>query len=78
MSVAAVTDSFLSPVARRADLVLPVKTEPVSFVDTHGAPQALITTLLVEYGLRARERTEAVLGRFERIATRQSIFHVGD
>ena len=78
MTVAAITDSCLSPAARRADLVLPVEAEPVSFVDAHGAPQALIAALLVEYGLRARDRTAAGLRRFERVAARRSIFHSGD
>lgn len=75
ITVAAITDSVLSPVAKRAELVLPVRTEPVSFVDSHCAAQTLLAAILVEYGLRARERTEALLSRFERIASRQRIFH---
>jgi DNA-binding MurR/RpiR family transcriptional regulator len=75
ITVAAITDTVLSPVAKRADLVLPVQAEPISFVDSHCAPQALVAALLVEYGLRARERTEALLGRFERVAARHGIFH---
>lgn len=78
VTVAAITDSLLSPAARHADLVLPVETEPVSFVDAQCAPQAIIATLLVEYGLRARERTEAGLGRFERLAVRHAIFYADD
>jgi hypothetical protein len=68
-------DSLLSPAARHADLVLPVEAEPVSFVDAQCASQAIIATLLVEYGLRARERTEAGLGSFERLAVRHAFFH---
>jgi DNA-binding MurR/RpiR family transcriptional regulator len=75
IAVVAITDSVLSPAAKRADLVVPVRTEPVSFVDSHCAVQALLAAILVEYGLRARERTETLLGRFERIAARQRIFH---
>jgi hypothetical protein len=41
-------------------------------------PQAIIATLLVEYGLRARERTEAGLGSFERLAVRHAFFHTDD
>ncbi len=78
ITVAAITDSCLSPAARRADLVLPVAAEPVSFVDAHGAPLALIAAILVEYGLRARDRTAAGLRRFERVAARRSIFYSGD
>jgi DNA-binding MurR/RpiR family transcriptional regulator len=76
--VAAITDSPLSPAARPANLVLPVESEPVSFVDAHCAPQALIATVLVEYGVRARERTAAGLGRFERLALRHAMFHTDD
>lgn len=78
VAVAAITDSLLSPAARHADLVLPVEAEPVSFVDAQCAPQAIIATLLVEYGLRARERTEAGLGSFERLAVRHAFFHTDD
>jgi len=76
--VAAITDSYLSPAARRADLVLPVEVEPVSFVDAHAAPQALVAALLVEYARCARERTAAGLRRFERVASRRAVFHSGD
>jgi DNA-binding MurR/RpiR family transcriptional regulator len=69
---------LLSPAARHADLVLPVEAEPVSFVDAQCAPQAIIATLLIEYGLRARDRTEAGLGSFERLAVRHAIFHTDD
>ncbi len=77
VAVAAITDSLLSPVARHADLV-PVEAEPVSFVDAQCAPQVIMATLLVEYGLRARERTEAGLGSFERLAVRHAFFHTDD
>jgi DNA-binding MurR/RpiR family transcriptional regulator len=74
IAIAVITDSAVSPAAKRADLVLPVAAAPVSFVDSHGAPQALISALLVEYGLRARHRTETMLRRFEKIAERRRIF----
>ncbi|HZP41749.1 MAG TPA: MurR/RpiR family transcriptional regulator [Candidatus Binatia bacterium] len=75
IAIAVITDSVVSPAAKRADLTLPVAATPVSFVSSHAAPQTLISALLVEYGLRARRRTEAMLGRFERIAERRRIFH---
>jgi DNA-binding MurR/RpiR family transcriptional regulator len=74
VTVAAITDTVLSPVAKAADLVLPVKAEPVSFVDAHAAPQALVAALLVEYSQRNREQTRERLGRFERIAARHAVF----
>lgn len=78
VSVGAITDSVLSPIAKRADVVLSVPVGPVSFVDSYCAPQAVIAALLVEYGLRARDRTEVLLAGFERIASRRSIFYAGD
>jgi len=75
LRVAAITDTVLSPLAKSADIVLPVRAEPVSFVDSHGAAQALVASLLVEYGQRNRERTRDRLARFERIAARHAIFH---
>ena len=78
ISIGAITDRALSPVAKRADVVLPVPAEPVSFVDSYGAPQVVVGAFLVEYGLRARDRTEARLRRFEQLATRQATFYAGD
>jgi DNA-binding MurR/RpiR family transcriptional regulator len=75
LGVGAITDSVLSPVAKRADVVLPVAVEPVSFVDSYAAPQALIAALLVEYGLRAPERTRSGLARFEGLVKRHAVFY---
>jgi DNA-binding MurR/RpiR family transcriptional regulator len=75
LTVAAITDTVLSPLAKSADVVLPVRAEPVSFVDSHGAAQALVAALLVEYGQRNRDRTRERLARFERVAARHAIFH---
>lgn len=76
--VAAITDSVLSPLAKRADLVLPVRAELVSFVDSHCAPQAVIAALLIQVSLKNRERTEALLRRFEEIAERRRLFYAED
>ena len=75
LTVAAITDTVLSPLAKSADIVLPVRSEPVSFVDSHGAAQALVASLLVEYGQKNRDRTRERLARFERIAARHALFH---
>ena len=72
--IAAITDRALSPLCRRADFSLVVKAEPVSFVDSLCAPQALIAAALVEYGMLARERAEAMLERFERIVELRDVF----
>ena len=78
MTVVAITDSVLSPVAKRADIILPVPAEPVTFVDAYCAAQALIAALLVDCGRLTRDRTETMLARFERVAARHAIFHTAD
>ncbi|MGO9059616.1 MAG: MurR/RpiR family transcriptional regulator [Candidatus Binataceae bacterium] len=75
ITVGAITDRVLSPLARRADLSLIIKADPVSFVDSHCAPSALIAALLVEYGMVAHAQTETMLRRFERIVELRGIFH---
>jgi DNA-binding MurR/RpiR family transcriptional regulator len=75
ITVAAITDRVLSPLAKRADLSLIIKADPVSFVDSHCAPSALIAAVLVEYGMVAQAQTEVMLQRFERIIERRGIFH---
>lgn len=74
--VIAITDWLLSPLGKRADFSLVVRTEPVSFVDSHCAPQALIASIMVDYGLTASKRTESMLKRFERIVSMKSLFYV--
>jgi DNA-binding MurR/RpiR family transcriptional regulator len=78
IAIVAITNSVLSPAAKRADVILPVPAEPVTFVDGACAVHSLLAALLVEYGRLARERTETMLGRFERLATRHAIFHSAD
>lgn len=76
--VGAVTDSVLSPLAKRADVVIPARAEVVSFVDSFCAPQVLLTTLLVLVSMKNQAKTEARLRRFEEIASRQHFFHAGE
>lgn len=73
--VGAITDSILSPLAKRADVVLPVQVEVVSFVDSFCAPQILLTALLAQVSIKNRAKTETALRRFEEIASRQRLFH---
>jgi DNA-binding MurR/RpiR family transcriptional regulator len=73
--VGAITDRVLSPLAKRADLSLIIRADPVSFIDSHCAPSALIAALLVEYGMIAQAQTESMLRRFERVVELREIFH---
>jgi DNA-binding MurR/RpiR family transcriptional regulator len=75
ITVGVITDRVLSPLAKRADLSLIIKADPVSFVDSHCAPSALIAAVLVEYGMVAQAQTELMLRRFERIVELRGIFH---
>jgi DNA-binding MurR/RpiR family transcriptional regulator len=75
ITVGAITDRVLSPLAKRADLSLIIKADPVSFVDSHCGPSALIAAVLVEYGMVAQTQTELMLRRFERIVELRGIFH---
>jgi DNA-binding MurR/RpiR family transcriptional regulator len=78
VTVAAITDSVLSPVAKRADVTLPVHAEPVTFVDAYCVVQALLTAIVVQYSQLSRDRTQTMLRRFERVASRNAIFHSDD
>ncbi len=75
--VGAVTDSVLSPLAKRASVVIPVRGEVVSFVDSFCAPQVVLTALLVRASMKNQLRTRARLKRFEELASRQGFFHPG-
>ena len=76
--VGAVTDSVLSPLAKRANIVLPVRAEVVSFVDSFCAPQVVLTSLLVRASMKNQLRTRSRLKRFEELASRQRFFHSGE
>ncbi|MBI4608034.1 MAG: MurR/RpiR family transcriptional regulator [Candidatus Rokubacteria bacterium] len=75
--VGAITDSVLSPLAKRADVVVPARAEVVSFVDSFCAPQVLLTALLVQVSVKNQAKTEGRLRRFEEIADRQRLFYSG-
>lgn len=76
--VGAVTDSVLSPLAKRAKIVIPVRAEVVSFVDSFCAPQLALTALLVRTSMKNQIRTQARLKRFEELASTQRFFYPGD
>lgn len=70
----ALTDSFFSPLGKIADLVIPVQTDFTSFIPSYCAPLAAITTLVIRAALRDRNKTEARLERFEKLAGQQRLF----
>jgi DNA-binding MurR/RpiR family transcriptional regulator len=76
--VAAITDSVLSPLAKRADITIPVRIHVASFVDSFAAPQVLLALLLGLVSVRDQSRTEAGLRRFEETAVRRRLFHSED
>jgi DNA-binding MurR/RpiR family transcriptional regulator len=76
--VAAITESVLSPLAKRADITIPVRIHVTSFVDSFAAPQVLLTALLGLVSVRDQGMTEGRLRRFEEMAKSQRLFHSED
>jgi DNA-binding MurR/RpiR family transcriptional regulator len=73
-SILAVTDQESSPLARLADLVIPVPITLSTVVDSFAAPIVLIHGLVVEYGERYREEVQQQLIGFEQYTRDLSIW----
>lgn len=69
-----VTDSHLSPLAAKADLLLRAPVSLVSLFDCYSAPIALLNLLVREVAQENRERSEAMLKAFESLAEQRGIF----
>ncbi|AAM24442.1 DNA-binding MurR/RpiR family transcriptional regulator [Caldanaerobacter subterraneus subsp. tengcongensis MB4] len=66
-TVIALTDSFISPLARIADEVLTAKNSIISFVDSLVAPLSLVNAIVVAVGTRERETITGVFEKLENI-----------
>lgn len=73
----AITDSLFSPLGKRADFVIPVQTDFISFIPSYCAPLATIMALVVRVALKNRKETEVRLRRFEEMAKQQRLFLSG-
>lgn len=66
-AVVALTDSILSPLARRADYTLVARSDMVSFVDSLVAPLSLINALIVAISMKKKNEVSNTFERLERI-----------
>lgn len=65
--VIAITDSPLSPLAKRADFFLQARSDMVSFVDSLVAPLSLINALIVAVGLKKGDELKRTFDKLESI-----------
>lgn len=66
-SVIAITDSYLSPMARYSDYPLIGRSEMISFVDSLVAPMSIINAVIVAISLKKKDEIAANLENLENI-----------
>lgn len=81
--VVAVTDSFLSPLATRADYALIAQSNMASFVDSLVAPLSVINALIIAVGMREKENISSTFNSLEEIWQEYNVYsynnrNVGD
>lgn len=69
-----VTDSQLSPLAAKADVLLRAPVSFVNLFDSYSAPVALLNILVRDVAQANQERSEAMLKSFEVLAEQRGIF----
>lgn len=65
--VVAITDSFLSPLAARADYTLIAQSNMASFVDSLVAPLSVINALIIVVGMREKDIISTTFNKLEQI-----------
>ncbi|MGL5150096.1 MAG: MurR/RpiR family transcriptional regulator [Clostridium sp.] len=65
--VVAITDSFLSPLASKADNTLIAQSNMASFVDSLVAPLSVINALIIAVGMNEKESITNTFGSLEQI-----------
>ena len=73
-TVVAVTDSFLSPLATRADYSLIAQSNMASFVDSLVAPLSVINALIIAVGMREKENISNVFNNLEEIWQEYNVY----
>ena len=81
--VVAVTDSFLSPLATRADYALIAQSNMASFVDSLVAPLSVINALIIAVGMREKDNISSTFNSLEEIWQEYNVYsynnrNVGD
>jgi DNA-binding MurR/RpiR family transcriptional regulator len=72
--VGAITDSFVSPLARNADWVLPVHSKLDSFIESFTAAMSLVNALLTELSVQNPEETMRTLKDRELLWQKKGIY----
>ena len=65
--VVAITDSFLSPLAAKADYTLVAQSNMASFVDSLVAPLSVINALILAVGMREKDKISNIFNDLEKI-----------
>ncbi len=73
-TVVAVTDSFLSPLAKLADYPLVGRSEMISFVDSLVAPMSILNALIVAISLQKKEAITYNLEKLEKVWTEFEVY----
>jgi DNA-binding MurR/RpiR family transcriptional regulator len=72
--VGAITDSLISPLARKADWVLPVHSKLDSFIESFTAAMSLVNALLTAMSIQHPEETMKALKEREVLWQRKGIY----
>jgi DNA-binding MurR/RpiR family transcriptional regulator len=72
--VVAITDSYLSPLATRANYTLTAQSNMASFVDSLVAPMSVINALIITVGLQEKEKMYSVFSKLENIWQEYNIY----
>jgi DNA-binding MurR/RpiR family transcriptional regulator len=70
-----ITDSFISPLARYAECVLPARCQMDSFIESFTAALSLINAVVTALGLCRQQKTLGSLKELEAFWKRQKIYH---
>jgi DNA-binding MurR/RpiR family transcriptional regulator len=69
IKVISITDKIVAPIAQFSDVVLPVRTHNIVFVNTVSAIMVTLYALAIGIGLRDREKSLKILALFENAKT---------
>lgn len=72
--VVAITDSFLSPLAAKANFTLVAQSNMASFVDSLVAPLSVINALIIAVGMREKETITETLSNLEQIWKEYNVY----
>lgn len=71
----AITDTVMSPLARRADITLTARGNIASFVDSFVAPLSVVNALLTAVSIKDKDRTGRALAALEEVWEREGVYY---